>query len=105
MVEIDGHAIHVLHERGSGVHDVALVLTHGWPGSIVEFLGVIDRLAHPGRFGGTAADGIDVVVPHCARLRPPGRPAALIWPWADRPAVGHVAARDPGLPALHRSRR
>jgi microsomal epoxide hydrolase len=80
MVEIDGHAIHVLHERGSGVHDVALVLTHGWPGSIVEFLGVIDRLAHPGRFGGTAADGIDVVVPALPGFGFSGRPAAPIGP-------------------------
>lgn len=80
MAEVDGHAIHVLHERGSGPHDTALVLTHGWPGSIVEFLAVIDRLAHPERFGGAAADGIDVVVPALPGFGFSGRPAAPIGP-------------------------
>ena len=80
MVEIDGQSIHALHERGSGARDTALVLTHGWPGSIVEFLGVIDRLAHPERFGGTAADGIDVVVPALPGFGFSGRPAAPIGP-------------------------
>ena len=47
MARVGEQDIHVLHERGSGAHDVALVLTHGWPGSIVEFLHVIDRFAHP----------------------------------------------------------
>jgi pimeloyl-ACP methyl ester carboxylesterase len=80
MVEIDGQSIHALHERGSGAHDTALVLTHGWPGSIVEFLGVIDRLAHPERFGGAAANGIDVVVPALPGFGFSGRPAAPIGP-------------------------
>lgn len=80
MVSIDGQEIHVLHERGSGAHDVALVLTHGWPGSIVEFLDVIDRFAHPERFGGRAADGIDVVVPALPGFGFSGRPAAPVGP-------------------------
>jgi pimeloyl-ACP methyl ester carboxylesterase len=80
MAEIDGQAIHVLHERGSGAHDTALVLTHGWPGSIVEFFPVIDRLAHPERFGGAAEDGIDVVVPALPGFGFSGRPAAPIGP-------------------------
>jgi microsomal epoxide hydrolase len=80
LADIDGHSIHLLHERGSGAHDTALVLTHGWPGSIVEFLGVIDRLAHPERFGGTAADGIDVVVPALPGFGFSARPATPIGP-------------------------
>jgi len=80
MAKVDGHAIHFLHERGSGPHDTALVLTHGWPGSIVEFLGVIDRLAHPERFGGAAADGIDVVIPALPGFGFSGRPAAPVGP-------------------------
>jgi hypothetical protein len=47
LVPIGDHTIHVLHERSSGPHDIALVLTHGWPGSIVEFLHLVDRFAHP----------------------------------------------------------
>jgi pimeloyl-ACP methyl ester carboxylesterase len=80
MAEIGEQQVHVLHERGSGPRDAALVLTHGWPGSIVEFLGVIERLAHPERFGGSAADGIDVVVPTLPGFGFSGRPAAPIGP-------------------------
>lgn len=80
IASIDGQDLHVLHERGSGAHDVALVLTHGWPGSIIEFLHLIDRFAHPERFGGAAADGIDVVVPALPGFGFSSRPAAPIGP-------------------------
>ncbi len=80
MARIGEQEIHVLHERGSGPRDAALVLTHGWPGSIIEFVDVIERLAHPERFGGSAADGIDVVVPALPGFGFSGRPAAPIGP-------------------------
>ena len=80
IATLDGQDIHVLHERGSGRHDIALVLTHGWPGSIVEFLHVIDRFAHPERFGGAPGDGIDVVVPALPGFGFSSRPAAPIGP-------------------------
>ncbi len=80
IADIDGQSIHVLHERGSGAHDTALVLTHGWPGSIVEFLDVVDRLAHPESFGGEAADGVDVVVPSLPGFGFSGRPATPVGP-------------------------
>ncbi len=57
---IGGIDIHFIMERGSGPDPLPLVLTHGWPGSVVEFLDVIDPLAHPERHGGDAADD------HCA---------------------------------------
>ena len=80
MAEIDGQRIHLLHERGSGPSDTALILTHGWPGSIVEFLGVIDRIAHPERHGGLASEGVDVVVPALPGFGFSGRPQAPIGP-------------------------
>jgi pimeloyl-ACP methyl ester carboxylesterase len=80
MARIGEQEIHVLHERGSGPRDAALVLTHGWPGSIIEFVDVIERLAHPERFGGSAADGIDVVVPALPGFGFSGRPPAPIGP-------------------------
>jgi microsomal epoxide hydrolase len=82
VATIDGQDIHLLHARGSGAHDTALVLTHGWPGSVLEFLPVIERLAHPERFGGDAADGIDVVVPALPGFGFSGAPAAPIGPRA-----------------------
>ena len=62
-VTIDGLQIHYMIERGSGPEPRPLLITHGWPGSIVELMGVIERLAHPERFGGDIADAFTVVVP------------------------------------------
>lgn len=62
-VAIDGIDIHYILEKGSGENPFPVILTHGWPGSFLEFLDVIERLAHPERFGGKAEDGVDVIVP------------------------------------------
>jgi microsomal epoxide hydrolase len=82
MARVGGQDIHLIHERGSGPRDAALVLTHGWPGSVVEFLEIIDRLAHPERFGGRPEDGIDVVVPALPGFGFSGRPPVPIGPRA-----------------------
>ena len=63
LATVDGYELHVIVERGSGPAPLPLVLTHGWPGSFVEFESVIEPLAHPERFGGAAEDAFDVVVP------------------------------------------
>jgi len=55
--------VHFILERGSGDNPLPLLLTHGWPGSVVEFLDVIEPLAHPERFGGDVRDAFTVVVP------------------------------------------
>lgn len=55
--------IHFIREQGSGNHPLPLLLLHGWPGSIAEFLDVIEPLAHPERFGGDIADAFTVVAP------------------------------------------
>jgi pimeloyl-ACP methyl ester carboxylesterase len=61
--EIDGTDIHFIVEEGSGANPVPLLLTHGWPGSILEFIEVIEPLAHPERFGGDPEDGFTVIAP------------------------------------------
>ncbi len=61
--EIDDHTIHFVHEKGSSTRPRPLLLLHGWPGSHVEFMHAVERLAHPERFGGKAEDGFDVIVP------------------------------------------
>ena len=63
LVPIDGRDVHVIHERGSGSNPLPIVITHGWPGSVFEFIDVIEPLAHPERFGGDPEDGFDVIVP------------------------------------------
>ncbi len=63
IANVDGYDIHYIHVRGSGPRPLPLILTHGWPGSFVEFDDVIEPLAHPERFGGSADDAFDVIVP------------------------------------------
>jgi microsomal epoxide hydrolase len=62
-VAIGGQLLHYIIEQGSGTEPLPLLLLHGWPGSIVEFLQVIEPLAHPERFGGNPRDAFTVVVP------------------------------------------
>jgi epoxide hydrolase len=60
---IDGANVHFLHVRSPEPDALALVLTHGWPGSIVEFLNVIGPLTDPAAHGGDPADAFDLVIP------------------------------------------
>jgi len=63
MASVGGYQVHVVYERGSGRAPLPLVLTHGWPGSFVEFEAVVGPLAHPERFGGRIEGAFDVIVP------------------------------------------
>lgn len=63
VTEIDGQRIHFLHVRSSHPDATPLILTHGWPGSFVEFLGVIGPLTEPQEHGGEASDAFHVVIP------------------------------------------
>jgi pimeloyl-ACP methyl ester carboxylesterase len=61
--DIDGQSIHFVHARSAHADARPLLMTHGWPGSIVEFLDVIPRLTDPEAHGGRAADAFHVVAP------------------------------------------
>ena len=61
--DIDGLGIHFIHVRSSNENALPLVITHGWPGSIVEFQKVIGPLTEPGKHGGDDADAFHVVCP------------------------------------------
>ncbi|EOD63202.1 hydrolase [Amycolatopsis vancoresmycina DSM 44592] len=61
--EIDGQNVHFLHVRSPEPDATPMILTHGWPGSIVEFLGVIGRLSNPRAHGGDPADAFHLVIP------------------------------------------
>ena len=58
-----GLGIHFIHQRGQGPAPLPLVLTHGWPGSFLEMLDLVPRLADPARFSADPRDAFDVVVP------------------------------------------
>jgi pimeloyl-ACP methyl ester carboxylesterase len=60
---IDGLGIHFLHVRSTHASAMPIILTHGWPGSFIEFLKVIEPLTDPTRFGGRAEDAFHVVIP------------------------------------------
>jgi pimeloyl-ACP methyl ester carboxylesterase len=61
--EIDGLDIHFIHVRSGHDNALPLILTHGWPGSIIELLKVIDPLTNPTAHGGSASDAFHVVIP------------------------------------------
>ena len=62
-VEIDGIGVHFIHAQGKGPNPRPLLLSHGWPGSIVEFQRIIPMLTDPASFGGDPADAFTVVAP------------------------------------------
>ncbi len=78
--KIDGIDIHFIHEKGSGSNPKPLLISHGWPGSIVEFLHIIDQLAHPEKFGGKEEDAFDVIVPSLPGFGFSARPLRPIGP-------------------------
>jgi len=77
---VDDIEIHFIHEKGSGANPTPLLLMHGWPGSIIEFLQIIEKLAHPEKFGGNIEDAFDVIVPSLPGFGFSSRPAKPIGP-------------------------
>jgi pimeloyl-ACP methyl ester carboxylesterase len=63
MTRIDGQRIHFLHVRSGAPGSMPLILTHGWPGSVAEFVDIIGPLTDPGSYGGDPADAFHVVAP------------------------------------------
>lgn len=82
QARIDDLDIHFIHEPGSGPSPRPLLLSHGWPGSVLEFIDIIGHLAHPERFGGDAADAFDVIVPSLPGFGFSAKPAAPMGPRA-----------------------
>src|SRR5690606_27503461 len=79
VTEIDGVDIHFLHVESPHPQARPLIMTHGWPGSVVEFVKVIGPLVDPPRHGGDAADAFHVVVPSLPGFGFSGRPTELGW--------------------------
>jgi pimeloyl-ACP methyl ester carboxylesterase len=79
LTEIDGLDIHFLHVRSPHPDALPLIITHGWPGSIIEMLQVIGPLSDPPAHGGDAADAFDLVVPSMPGYGFSAKPAATGW--------------------------
>ena len=79
ITEIDGLDIHFLHVRSEHENALPIIITHGWPGSIIEQLKIIDPLVNPTAHGGTPADAFDVVIPSMPGYGFSGKPTAFGW--------------------------
>jgi len=82
MANVDGFDLHYYHVRGKGPRPFPVVLTHGWPGSVVEFLDAIGPLTDPAKHGGSPEDAFDVVVPSLPGFgfssKPKGKPVGPV---------------------------
>jgi len=79
MTEIDGLDIHFIHVRSKHANALPVIITHGWPGSIIEQLKVIGPLTDPTAYGGKAEDAFDVVIPSMPGYGFSGKPTTTGW--------------------------
>ncbi len=79
ITEIDGLDIHFIHARSQHEDALPLVVNHGWPGSIIEQLKIIDRLTNPTAHGASAADAFHVVIPSMPGYGFSGKPMSTGW--------------------------
>lgn len=90
VATIDGQDIHFVHLRGKGPKPLPLVLTHGWPGSFVEFEAIAPLLTDPAAHGGAATEAFDLVIPSLPGYGFSGRPTA---PGMNPRAIGRLWAK------------
>ncbi|MGA8495512.1 MAG: epoxide hydrolase [Xanthobacteraceae bacterium] len=79
VTKIDGLEIHFIHVRSKHENALPLIVTHGWPGSIIEQLKIIDPLTNPTAYGGSASDAFDVVIPSLPGYGFSGKPTTPGW--------------------------
>src|SRR5512132_2895049 len=79
ITEIDGLDIHFIHVRSKHDHALPLIVTHGWPGSVVEQLKIVDPVINPTAHGGTASDAFHVVIPSMPGYGYSGKPTTTGW--------------------------
>ena len=79
ITEIDGLDIHFIHVRSKHDNALPMIVTHGWPGSVIEQIKIIDPLTDPTAHGGTAADAFHLVIPSLPGYGFSGKPTAPGW--------------------------
>jgi pimeloyl-ACP methyl ester carboxylesterase len=87
ITHIDGLDIHFIHVRSKHKDALPLIVTHGWPGSVIEQLKIIDPLTNPTAHGGNASDAFDVVIPSLPGYGFSGKPTTTGW---DTPRVARA---------------
>jgi pimeloyl-ACP methyl ester carboxylesterase len=89
ITEIDGLDIHFIHVRSKYENALPLIVTHGWPGSVIEQLKIIDPLTNPTAHGGSASDAFHLVIPSMPGYGYSGRPTTTGW---DAPHIARAWA-------------
>src|SRR2546423_3327708 len=79
QTEIDGLDMHFIHVRSNHEHALPLIVTHGWPGSVIEQLKIIDPLTNPTAHGGSASDAFHLVIPSLPGYGFSGKPTTTGW--------------------------
>ena len=79
MTEIDGLDIHFIHVRSKHENALPLIVTHGWPGSVIEQLKIIDPLTNPTAHGASASDAFHLVIPSMPGYGFSGKPTTTGW--------------------------
>jgi pimeloyl-ACP methyl ester carboxylesterase len=79
ITTIDGVDIHFIHVRSKNENALPIIITHGWPGSIIEQLKIIEPLTNPTAHGGSASDAFDVVIPSLPGYGFSGKPTTTGW--------------------------
>jgi pimeloyl-ACP methyl ester carboxylesterase len=79
ITNIDGLDIHFIHVRSKHENALPMIVTHGWPGSIIEQLKIVDPLTNPTAHGGSASDAFDLVIPSLPGHGFSGKPTAPGW--------------------------
>ena len=87
VTTIDGLDIHFIHVRSKHPNALPLIVTHGWPGSIIEQLKIIDPLTNPTAHNGSASDAFDLVIPSLPGFGYSGKPTATGW---DPPRIARA---------------
>jgi len=77
--QIDGLDIHFIHVKSPHENALPLIITHGWPGSVIEMLGVVGPLTDPTAYGGSADDAFDLVIPSLPGFGYSDQPAEVGW--------------------------
>jgi pimeloyl-ACP methyl ester carboxylesterase len=89
ITEVDGLDIHFIHVRSKHENALPVVVTHGWPGSVIEQLKIIDPLVDPTAHGGQASDAFHVVIPSMPGYGFSGKPTTTGW---DQARIGRAWA-------------
>jgi len=87
VTEVDGLDIHFIHVRSKHENALPMIVTHGWPGSIIEQMKIIDPLTNPTAHGGSASDAFDLVIPSLPGYGFSGKPTQTGW---DPQRIAHA---------------